>query len=471
MKWPFEKFAIALVIIVLSVIGSRLHAQQPVANSPAPGLLSIIHSARQQLQAEIDRESKDFKRDPVIVTSRDVRLRVKLALWSEQDGSITVVRITKGAGKVVAVEHPSYAISIKRDNGVNSEYVVRGHPELHVLAVKHPIFVDISTAKQPRWRLDNVVYTPYSDFLRTTEIIVAGEAYLEAQINSALSRLRTKGIYSRAYPAQFLADAIDPLVVKSIIAIEHVSPAALVTGNVGDYFSSFATVLGTNERASYAYARSSASARGLAQFIPSTYRRLRTARPELGLFANFEQGMSDSVNAITAEIALIDMNLTYLPTTARERYHSSPRDIGALLAAMYNGGSTRPRRAVQLWGDLWWRDHSVEIQQAQAEEKAAKAEIIRLQKLAIKKGATAAERSAYEQDIVLQRQRQSAAIASSTAGTRANLRRETILYVAKFYLLYDQLSAALAPSVPAVTEDTSALGGDETVQIRQNMVP
>lgn len=465
---------IAALVFVMVCFNGALPARAQDTQPASPDLLAVVRRARALLQQEVDHERADPQREPVVVGSRNVHLRVKLALWNEHDDSITLVRLTKGEGSVLTVEHPTYAVHLKRDNGVNSEFTVTGHPELHVMALKHPVFVDISTGKKSRWRLDNVVYTPYSSFLETPAIVSAGEAYLDSQVRAAYTELRELGVTSLAFPKQLLADAIDPLVVESIIAIEHVSPSVLISGSVADYLAAFAVVLATNERSAYAYARSSASARGLAQFIPSTYARLVRARPKLKLEPSFERGTTDPVNAIKAEVALLDSNITALPPEARIRYETEARNLGALLAAMYNGGSTRPRRALAHWGDAWAEDHTVSLATTKATEKAALAEVKRLQRLLAAKGVTAAERAKYKQGLAAAKKQAAEAEAAYAAGTRANLRRETVLYVAKFYRLYDHLAkqeaAAAAARAEPMVADERELGGADPVQTNDNMV-
>lgn len=458
---------IAAAAIVIALPGHNQALAEGSALGGNAGVGSVqaaVIRARRALQSEVSGEAKDPKREPVEVVSKSVRLRVKLALWNETTDEMIYVRVTKGEGKVVAIEHPTLNIRLKRDNGVNSEFVVVGRPELKVVALKHPIFIDIGTARKPRWRLENVVYTPYADYLVTPEIVAAGEIFLEQQVDAAYNEMRQLNARSRAFPQQLLVEAVEPMVAKSIIAIEHVSPAALLTGSVKEYLDAFAVVLATNGKAAYSYSRSSASARGIAQFIPSTYAGLTKSRPELKLIKNFEQGMSDPKNAIMAEVALLDMNLTQLPPESRLLYETRPRDLGALLAAMYNGGSVRPRRALQLWGELWWKDHTAYLNQLKVAEKNAKTEIARLKKVLASKTLKAEARKQHQVELAAAESMAAKAAADYAAGTRAHLRKETILYVAKFYALYDHLTAvaaAVAGVNTAGDAPSAAQGGND----------
>jgi hypothetical protein len=328
--------------------------------SPKYFLLEEIQRARSFLQQEVDQEKeleRLKKQKPTIVKSKNIPLKVTLALWQEEAKSLEFLKIKKTKSSVVPLSHNRYKIKVRLDNGVNSEFEIVGEPKLHVLAVKYPIFVSLGKKNNPPYRLENVVYTPYTDFLATPEIIKAGEEFLNSRVNAVYQELKNLGLRSLAFPGHFLADVIPPELVGAIIAIEHVNGPNLRKFGVDQYLKNFYTILATNGVAAYAYARSTQSASGLVQFIPATYKKLLKLRPDLILDPNFDYAMRDPALAIKAQVGFLDYNLTLLPKNALEKYESNARLLGAYLAAMYNGGPVRVRRAIARWGEGWADDH------------------------------------------------------------------------------------------------------------------
>ena len=320
-------------------------------------LFTAVHTAKSWLQRQVDNQLAAPSYRAPVVSSKNVPIEIIAALWQAETNAFDYTRLLKSGSQLSPITNPHYSFKLIRDNGVNSVIEVSNRPDLQVLGLIHPVFADISTAQRPRYRLDNVVYIPYSDQLNNDVIVRAGEEYLEKKIQAVYGELNTLGIHSWAQPDKLITEVINPAVVKSILAIEHVDISVLLNGSALSYLRKFYTTLALNEHASYAYAKSAAAARGLVQFIPSTYASLRRLRPELTLNADFVQGMTDPYNAIKAEIALLDYNLSLLPSAVRAKSEANPLDLGSYLAAMYNGGPARVRQAIAKWGSDWHSYH------------------------------------------------------------------------------------------------------------------
>ncbi len=320
-----------------------------------PPLLSEIQRARTLLTEALKHQQATTP--PRSTNSREVPLEAILAFYNDHTSAIELVTIRKEKRRVTVLQGSSYDIVITRDNGVNSEFEVGGHPELHVISLAHPIFVNQGTTRRPRFLLQPVVYTPSSDYLATPEIVSAGEEYLDRNVALVYELLRRDALPSRAFPTQLLVDVVDPVVVKSIIAIEHMDAVALISGDPMYHLDVFHTILATNQDAAYAYARSSAQAFGLVQFIPSTYKRLVYIRADARLNPDFEKAMSTPLDAIKAQVVFLDYNLSLLPPKVRPQYEHNPRLVGAYLAAMYNGGPSRVLSAIRRWGSNWAKPH------------------------------------------------------------------------------------------------------------------
>lgn len=316
-------------------------------------LLMAIIEIKKVLQEQVDNQLVDAKYRAKIVKSKDVPIEIVLALWNPTNSETDLVRTIKVGKKITQLNGNNYLFKLVVDNGVNSKIEVTNRPDLKVIGLIHPVFADISSAKQPKYRLDNVVYIPYTELINNQVIIKAGEEYLYKKITAVYDELNSLGIRSLADPSKLITETIDPRIVITILAIEHVDSSVLINNSAENYVAKFYATLAVNEHNSYAYAKSSASARGLVQFIPSTYASIRKLRPQLTLPADFVQGMTDPYNAIKAEIGLLDYNLTLLPKETRITNSSSVLETGAYLAAMYNGGPSRVRKAINKWGDSW----------------------------------------------------------------------------------------------------------------------
>jgi len=316
-------------------------------------LIDAVRRARQMLQAAIDADVAAGKKQPV-VTTYDTWVDVTLAVWNSRTDEISLIHAGKNGAKLDVDEGADVGIDVRFSNGVNTHFALDDGDKI-VVAVRYPIFKDISVSKRkPRYQLQDVVYSPFSEPLRTPEIVALGQATLRANIEEAMSQYRAAGIMSRAFRDRLLVDVIDPELLEAIAVIEHLGEKAVLS-DPERASGSFYAIVATNEDDAYAYSRSSAGARGLVQFIPSTY-ALMVKRSELGLIKDFEDGMSDPVNAIKAQIAYLDAELASMPISVKDLYAVDRWRVDEYLAAAYNGGGARVRKAIAAFGDEWSAD-------------------------------------------------------------------------------------------------------------------
>jgi hypothetical protein len=213
---------------------------------------------------------------------------------------------------------------------------------------------EIGTAKKPLYRTDETVYVPPTAEMFVPEMLTAGSDYLSFLVQDAFEELQRREIRSRAFPDLLLSEAIDPYLVKSVVVIEHSNHRSLLRQDDPEsVLGSFYVNLAANGEAAFSDAESHAGALGLAQFIPSTYALFVKNRPDLGLIADFREGMADHRNAVIAEVAYFDDTLRMLPEEIRSDYLSDPARASAFLAAAYNGGVSRVKRAYATYGDSW----------------------------------------------------------------------------------------------------------------------
>ncbi|MEK7545746.1 MAG: transglycosylase SLT domain-containing protein [Patescibacteria group bacterium] len=326
----------------------------PAPPSSAYPMRDAVGRARTMLQARI-KELNDGKK-PEIVSSYDIWVDITLAVWNEKTGEIRLIEAKKSGFKIDA----PVPVSVKRNNGVNSEFIL-DDPEDIAVGVRYPIFKDVTvTKRKPRYELHDVVYAPYSKRLHAPETVAWGRETLDADVKEAYDAYRAAGIRSRAFPDRLLVDVIKPEQLEAIAIIEHLSEGSLLGSNARSVMESVYVVLGANQDDAYAYSRSSMGAKGIFQFIPSTY-KLMAARKELGLDPDFESGMAHPVNAIKAAVAYLDAELAGMPLAVKDLYYVNNDRVIEYLAAAYNGGGTRIRRAVKMWGDAWSEPHAAEI--------------------------------------------------------------------------------------------------------------
>lgn len=337
----------------------------PLVSTSVYPMRAAVSRAREMLEAHI-KELNDGKK-PEVVTSYDVWVDITLAVWNSQTDEIRLYEASKNGFKI---KSPDLKVRVSRNNGVNSEFIPEDQDDV-VVGVRYPIFKDVSVSKKkPRYELRDVVYAPYSKRLQTPEIVSWGRETLDANIKIAYDEYRAAGIRSRTFPDRLLVDVITPEQLETIAIIEHLSEGSLFGSNPRLAMESVYVILGANQDDAYAYSRSSAGAMGLFQFIPSTY-KLMAAKTELGLDKDFERGMSNPVNAIKAAVAYLDLELSGMPLAVKDLYYVNNDRVMEYLAAAYNGGGTRIRRAISAWGDAWSEPHASEIA-ALAKKKGAK---------------------------------------------------------------------------------------------------
>jgi hypothetical protein len=100
-------------------------------------------------------------------------------------------------------------------------------------------------------------------------------------------------------------------------------------------------IIAANQTHAYAYARSSAGALGLPQFMEDSYQMVRQNYPKARLVSNFDLGMSNLRNAVLASVLLLDLELTHLPGTTLKAISDSSAKFAAFLAAGYNRNPAR----------------------------------------------------------------------------------------------------------------------------------
>lgn len=414
---------------LLNAIGAAPPAAEPAppvdAAPPSGTLRSAVERGRAMI-AERIAAAKAAQTKPIQVASTEAWVDIALAVWDQATDEVSIVPAGasfRKSGMQLDLHVPpgTLDIDVMRTNGVNSHFVADKGKKV-VVAVQSPIFKEKRlTSKNRVYELEDVLYTPYSSTLHTPEMAAWGEATIDAMIGQAYSDLRSMSIMSRAFPDRLMADVIDPKLVKAIAVIEHLSEASLAGASAAQAEESFYVIMAGNQDAAYAYSRSPAGAKGLVQFIPSTYKAM-AARKELQLDPDFETGMANPRNAIRAQIAYLDLELASMPASVKALVATDPARVDEYLAAAYNGGGPRVRNAIAKLGEDWSKEPSEHLKRYEA--LFAQAESLRQRILA-------------EDDEAVWRPMQAKLNAlrveyrAAKAKADSGLRKETALYVQK----------------------------------------
>ena len=334
---------VACLLIFLTTTSFKI--DHPVGNNPDLNLLSSIAEARALLGSErvqvlkgtvgtrrVKVGRRKYEDVPVIgVVGREMAIAIL-----DAEGGIRIARGIK-RDKGLDVLTPGFVLSVRRDNGINSDIVSVMPAGGKILAVKYPVLNE-NNRFGPGAPVIEAVYTPYSREIASDEVIARGIAVQAEFIEKAYSRLQERRVFSRAFPGKLVVEVVPRDVLTVLLMNEHIDPSLFTSsGHARNLVEQVLTVIGTNTDRAYAYSVSSAGARGLVQMIPSTYSLLLNRYTSAGLFSSFASGMADPVNAVMAQILLCDADWQSI----RTRGEIPAEKIGPYLAAAYNGGVGR----------------------------------------------------------------------------------------------------------------------------------
>src|SRR5205807_10014178 len=114
----------------------------------------------------------------------------------------------------------------------------------------------------------------------------------------------------RVAPNATVADKIPTSMVIRLMITEHVDPLHMQFVGIEQCIHEVLFTIAANQEHAYAYAKSSAGARGLPQFMEDSYQMVRANYPKSLLEPDFERCMKDLHNAALASVLLLDLELT-----------------------------------------------------------------------------------------------------------------------------------------------------------------
>lgn len=249
----------------------------------------------------------------------------------------------KGSGRANSISPQGFRVKWKRMNGLNTGFQIEKPVGYKVLAIKRKL-------RKPQGDVRYAVYVPYTDTLAQAEFALEGIAYSIENVFEVRDELRELKVESNAVPGKLVIDVIPAEASFILPIIEHMDPDRFQREPTSKLINEVLAILGANKETAYRYAVShKASARGLHQFIRSSYSFVCNLVPEANLLPDFVAGMNDHVNAGKAAVLLMDSDLKRLHDLGRM---VAPEDLEIYLAAAYNGGATNAINALDSAGHL-----------------------------------------------------------------------------------------------------------------------
>jgi len=294
-----------------------------IVSKPPNDAPDFDYQARiQEAQALVDRQ-------PVLKTDMQFDGQGNLAhfVWTlavgQRIGPLTILRMDE-TGK----NDHGFTVTWAVDNFLNTKFRVTQPEGLIVFAQRRPVRVKDG--------YQEAVYTAYAPELDTKTMREAGMDYLRHLQRLAYDRIKDHDVRSLVTPKFTVAERIPTSMVVRLMIIEHVDPLHMKYVGIEQCIHEVLITIAANREHAYAYAKSSAGARGLAQFIDDSYQMVRENYPKALLEPDFERGMSDLHNAVLASVLLLDLELTHLPRDTFAQVVDSSQQFAAFLAAGYN---------------------------------------------------------------------------------------------------------------------------------------
>jgi hypothetical protein len=316
-------------------------------------LLPLIEEAKSQLEKETARYFPGTRKS-------HPRREVKLALAHFKTGKLQIVSGTEQGGRLT-LSDPKIRYEVDWWNGFNSSITIVDPSYSGVVAMLYGLEAD----RQRFLRQDAIIYTPYSSALLQTELVGAGRIYLMDKIRQARRELGQ--VESRAFPGMTLANSpgFSDEHYFNLILTEQMDPGRFRSIAAGVWelndeqesqlqrlANRILVIIGANQEDAYSFTGNYASARGLTQFTPMGMSVVWSRYPNAGIPSDFRDATRSHLNAIKAEICLLDNDLAEL-----SKCH--PALIGSGLemyaaGASYNGGPKRVRFGLENFGLAWF---------------------------------------------------------------------------------------------------------------------
>lgn len=264
----------------------------------------------------------------------------------QKTGPLTVLRMDEKGNN-----SQGFIVTWRVNNYLNTKFTVEstgapGTPAIGSTAGNIIVFAQRRPVRaKGGW--EEAVYTAYAPELDTRKMRDAGLDYLRTLEHLAYNRVNSHDVRSRTAPDKTVAERIPRNMVLRLMITEHVDPLRMKYVGIEQCVHEVLITIAANRDKAYAYARSSAGALGLPQFMESSYHMVRDNYPSARLEPNFDLGMTNLHNAVLASLLLLDLELTELPRAALKQVTESSHHFAAFLAAGYNRNPAKVAKTFQ----------------------------------------------------------------------------------------------------------------------------
>ncbi len=262
----------------------------------------------------------------MVVDGNNLSRFVWTLVVGKRTGPLTVVRMDQKGNNDRGLN-----ITWRLDNFLNTRFqVADGYI---VFAQRRPV------RSNGGW--EPAVYTAYAPELDTAKMRAHGMEYLRLQERRSYNYLTSHDVRSRVAPEETVAATIPRSMVLRLMITEHIDPARMKYVGIEQCIHEVLITVAANREKAYAYARSSAGALGIVQFIEPSYHMVRENYPRAPLEPHFDTAMRDQRNAVMASVLHMDLQLAHLPADYLKRFTDSTYHLTAFLAAGYNRNVVR----------------------------------------------------------------------------------------------------------------------------------
>jgi hypothetical protein len=308
-------------------------APVPVIVSKAP-----TDAADFDFQDRIEKAQALAAKEPVLKDDMQIEDgRLSHFVWvlvvGQKTGPLTLLRMDED-GK----NDQGFVITWPVDNSINTHFHVAKPDDFIVFAQRRPV--------HGKTGYEEAVYTAYAPEMDTKTMRDAGMDYLHHLQRLAYDHIKDHDVRSRVAPGVTVAEEIPTSMVLRLMLTEHIDPLHMKYVGIEQCIHEVLFTLAANRSHAYAYAKSSAGALGLPQFMEDSYQMVRDNYPQALLEPNFSLGMTDLRNAVLASVLLLDLELTGVPQPYLKQFRDSQRQLTAFLAAGYN---RNPAHVVQTY--------------------------------------------------------------------------------------------------------------------------
>jgi hypothetical protein len=342
-------FYLVPLFVFLAPLTARvgLFSGRPAHPTEGQEAVAAVASREQSMVAGVRSRLEEARR---LLETRRPETTDRVTLAAEDTGAARIhlldvpkeIFLEKGAeAAVVSSEGETLRLRIVRANGVNTAVRVSdlAGREFQPLLVQYPI------EKEGRFK-EVAYYASAHPALGSPGIVRGGSQYVRTMLDRAEERLESLG------------KRIDPEIVSAaerLCVVEHTDHKRFKHEDRGALYDEIYTLYALNSGDTYRYSVSTAGAGGMVQMIPPTYEAIRLHHPEVGLRADFVEGMRDHSNALQAMLLYMQDTWDRLAKSeeVREALSTGLATQEELLAAGYNSNPIRLPGYLKRGGAGW----------------------------------------------------------------------------------------------------------------------